>query len=138
MLCYGSYNISDLESFIFGDTGKVWNKCLFLPPLGKGKRLKQAKEEATAEIDHYRLQREKEFRNKETNVSKKPACVLLSYQMLNGKPNCFQEYYLETSANQCGHTDETQGYHLQCLHASFGLFSQALNAFVEEIEDIHH
>uniref|UniRef100_A0A803V0G6 V-type proton ATPase subunit G n=1 Tax=Ficedula albicollis TaxID=59894 RepID=A0A803V0G6_FICAL len=35
---------------------------------GKGKRLKQAKEEATAEIDHYRLQREKEFRNKETNV----------------------------------------------------------------------
>ncbi|XP_035393492.1 V-type proton ATPase subunit G 3 isoform X2 [Cygnus atratus] len=35
---------------------------------GKGKRLKQAKEEAIAEIDHYRLQREKEFRNKQTNV----------------------------------------------------------------------
>ncbi|KFQ31725.1 PREDICTED: V-type proton ATPase subunit G 3 [Merops nubicus] len=33
-----------------------------------GKRLKQAKEEAIAEIDHYRLQREKEFRNKQTNV----------------------------------------------------------------------
>ncbi|KFV70253.1 V-type proton ATPase subunit G 3 [Dryobates pubescens] len=29
---------------------------------------KQAKEEATAEIDHYRLQREKEFRSKQTNV----------------------------------------------------------------------
>ncbi|XP_072724644.1 V-type proton ATPase subunit G 3 isoform X2 [Ciconia boyciana] len=43
-------------------------KSLFLPPLGKGKRLKQAKEEAIAEIDHYRLQREKEFRNKQTNV----------------------------------------------------------------------
>ncbi|NWW13080.1 VATG3 ATPase, partial [Oreocharis arfaki] len=34
----------------------------------KGKRLRQAKEEATAEIDHYRLQREKEFRSKETSV----------------------------------------------------------------------
>ncbi|NXI50045.1 VATG3 ATPase, partial [Chloroceryle aenea] len=34
----------------------------------KGKRLKQAKEEAIAEIDHYRLQREKEFRNKQTSV----------------------------------------------------------------------
>ncbi|KAK0682429.1 VATG3 ATPase, partial [Pygoscelis papua] len=32
------------------------------------KKLKQAKEEAIAEIDHYRLQREKEFRNKQTNV----------------------------------------------------------------------
>lgn len=37
---------------------------------GKGKRLRQAKEEATAEIDHYRLQREKEFRHKQSNVSK--------------------------------------------------------------------
>uniref|UniRef100_A0A8C3TTN2 V-type proton ATPase subunit G n=1 Tax=Catharus ustulatus TaxID=91951 RepID=A0A8C3TTN2_CATUS len=52
----------------------------------KGKRLRQAKEEATAEIDHYRLQREKEFRNKETNVR-------------NSKPDCFQEYYMETPAN---------------------------------------
>ncbi|KFP31358.1 V-type proton ATPase subunit G 3 [Colius striatus] len=33
-----------------------------------GYRLKQAKEEAIAEIDHYRLQREKEFRSKQTNV----------------------------------------------------------------------
>nr|XP_010308922.1 PREDICTED: V-type proton ATPase subunit G 3 isoform X1 [Balearica regulorum gibbericeps] len=29
---------------------------------------KEAREEAIAEIDHYRLQREKEFRNKQTNV----------------------------------------------------------------------
>ncbi|XP_019346751.1 V-type proton ATPase subunit G 3 isoform X1 [Alligator mississippiensis] len=36
--------------------------------LGKGKRLRQAKEEATAEIDHYRLQREKEFRHKQSNI----------------------------------------------------------------------
>ncbi|XP_077188876.1 V-type proton ATPase subunit G 3 [Paroedura picta] len=34
----------------------------------KGKRLKQAKEEAIAEIDHYRLQREKNFRQKQTNI----------------------------------------------------------------------
>ncbi|XP_048354087.1 V-type proton ATPase subunit G 3 [Sphaerodactylus townsendi] len=34
----------------------------------KGKRLKQAKEEAIAEIDHYRLQREKNFRQKQSNI----------------------------------------------------------------------
>ncbi|XP_062973480.1 V-type proton ATPase subunit G 3 [Elgaria multicarinata webbii] len=34
----------------------------------KGKRLKQAKEEATAEIDHYRLQREKDFRHNQSDV----------------------------------------------------------------------
>lgn len=58
------------------------NLCFF-PLLGKGKRLKQAKEEAIAEIDHYRLQREKEFRNKQMNVSEtsmgfcsKPNCLV--------------------------------------------------------------
>ncbi|EOA95861.1 Vacuolar proton pump subunit G 3, partial [Anas platyrhynchos] len=49
------------------EEAKKINPC-FSSPLGKGKRLKQAKEEAIAEIDHYRLQREKEFRNKQTNV----------------------------------------------------------------------
>ncbi|EMP32220.1 V-type proton ATPase subunit G 3 [Chelonia mydas] len=34
----------------------------------KGKRLKKAKEEAIAEIDHYRLQREREFRHKQSNI----------------------------------------------------------------------
>lgn len=79
-------------------------KCLFLPPLGKGKRLKQAKEEATAEIDHYRLQREKEFRNKETNV-RKLRMFFCHANLLSGKPDCFQEYYMETPANQRAHTD---------------------------------
>ncbi|XP_075934353.1 V-type proton ATPase subunit G 1 isoform X2 [Anarhichas minor] len=32
---------------------------------GKNRRLKQAKEEAQAEIEQYRLQREKEFKTKE-------------------------------------------------------------------------
>ncbi|XP_009634486.1 V-type proton ATPase subunit G 3 [Egretta garzetta] len=34
----------------------------------KGREEKRTKPEAIAEIDHYRLQREKEFRNKQTNV----------------------------------------------------------------------
>ncbi|KAK9403986.1 V-type proton ATPase subunit G 3 [Crotalus adamanteus] len=38
------------------------------PILRKGKRLKQAKEEAIAEIDHYRLQREKDFRRKHSKI----------------------------------------------------------------------
>ncbi|KAF5913997.1 hypothetical protein HPG69_010155 [Diceros bicornis minor] len=34
----------------------------------KGKRLKQAKEEAMAEIDQYRMQRDKEFRLKQSKI----------------------------------------------------------------------
>lgn len=40
--------------------------CVF--PIGKNRRLKQAKEEAQAEIEQYRLQREKEFKTKEAAV----------------------------------------------------------------------
>lgn len=44
--------------------------CWGLSPLaGKNRRLKQAKEEAQAEIEQYRLQREKEFKTKEAAVS---------------------------------------------------------------------
>lgn len=41
--------------------------CLSLSA-GKNRRLKQAKEEAQAEIEQYRLQREKEFKTKEAAV----------------------------------------------------------------------
>ncbi|KAM6165910.1 V-type proton ATPase subunit G 3 [Erethizon dorsatum] len=34
----------------------------------KGKRLKQAKEEAKAEIDQYRMEREKEFRLRQSKI----------------------------------------------------------------------
>ncbi|XP_055522227.1 V-type proton ATPase subunit G 3-like [Leucoraja erinacea] len=34
----------------------------------KGRRLKQAKSEAQAEIDQYRLQREREFKHKQDSV----------------------------------------------------------------------
>lgn len=40
----------------------------FSPSAGKNRRLKQAKEEAQAEIEQYRLQREKEFKTKEAAV----------------------------------------------------------------------
>lgn len=43
--------------------------CLFVSlSAGKNRRLKQAKEEAQAEIEQYRLQREKEFKTKEAAV----------------------------------------------------------------------
>lgn len=70
-------NTADLERLTPRDTTASAKQTLGSPPPGKGKRLKQAKDEAIAEIDHYRLQREKEFRNKQTNVSKKPTYVLL-------------------------------------------------------------
>lgn len=41
---------------------------LFPLKTGKNRRLKQAKEEAQAEIEQYRLQREKEFKAKEAAV----------------------------------------------------------------------
>uniref|UniRef100_A0A8D2NQG3 V-type proton ATPase subunit G n=1 Tax=Zosterops lateralis melanops TaxID=1220523 RepID=A0A8D2NQG3_ZOSLA len=44
----------------------LFSPCLALPlGAGKNRRLKQAKEEAQAEIEQYRLQREKEFKAKE-------------------------------------------------------------------------
>lgn len=45
------------------------NTLVCLPSAGKNRRLKQAKEEAQAEIEQYRLQREKEFKTKEAAVS---------------------------------------------------------------------
>lgn len=44
---------------------------------GKNRRLKQAKEEAQAEIEQYRLQREKEFKAKEAAVSSLHHSLLL-------------------------------------------------------------
>lgn len=43
---------------------------------GKNRRLKQAKEEAQAEIEQYRLQREKEFKAKEAAVCFLPHLLL--------------------------------------------------------------
>lgn len=47
---------------------------------GKNRRLKQAKEEAQAEIEQYRLQREKEFKAKEAAVG------LLDHSLLPTQP----------------------------------------------------
>lgn len=47
---------------------------------GKNRRLKQAKEEAQAEIEQYRLQREKEFKAKEAAVG------LLDHSLLPIQP----------------------------------------------------
>lgn len=47
---------------------------------GKNRRLKQAKEEAQAEIEQYRLQREKEFKAKEAAV------CFLNHSLLPAQP----------------------------------------------------
>lgn len=47
---------------------------------GKNRRLKQAKEEAQAEIEQYRLQREKEFKAKEAAV------CFLDHSLLPAQP----------------------------------------------------
>ncbi|XP_045838997.1 V-type proton ATPase subunit G 3 isoform X2 [Meles meles] len=44
------------------------SRSLLETPKGKEKRLKQAKEEAMAEIDQYRMQRDKEFRLKQSKI----------------------------------------------------------------------
>lgn len=67
--------------------GAVWESRLSVLSLfhtvcaletGKNRRLKQAKEEAQAEIEQYRLQREKEFKAKEAAVSSLHHSLLLS------------------------------------------------------------
>lgn len=58
-LCFGKWTLSAFSSFF----------PLVCPwGTGKNRRLKQAKEEAQAEIEQYRLQREKEFKAKEAAV----------------------------------------------------------------------
>lgn len=99
----------------------VWSKSLFFPPLGKGRRLKQAKEEAIAEIDHYRLQREKEFRNKQTTV-RNLHMFFCSVSLLNGKTNCFSVTQGHPQTNMI--TLIKQRYHLQCVYASFWLLDR--------------
>ena len=67
---------------------------------GKNRRLKQAKEEAQAEIEQYRLQREKEFKTKEAAVS---TAILLLTVLL--------QYYCSTTVillqYYCSSTDST-------------------------------
>lgn len=46
---------------------KVWKFLIFI---GKARRLKQAKDEATEEIEKYRQEREKQFKDFEAKVSK--------------------------------------------------------------------
>lgn len=53
---------------------------------GKNRRLKQAKEEAQAEIEQYRLQREKEFKTKEAAVC--TLVLLLPFFLLPPLPLC--------------------------------------------------
>lgn len=59
----------------------VWTSDVTCAPLspspGKNRRLKQAKEEAQAEIEQYRLQREKEFKTKEAAV--RSLCTFQQY-----------------------------------------------------------
>lgn len=63
---------------LFAFMVKGWSvMCSFpfsLSP-GKNRRLKQAKEEAQAEIEQYRLQREKEFKTKEAAVCHQNAVI---------------------------------------------------------------
>jgi hypothetical protein len=44
--------------------------------LGKQKRLKQAKDEATEEIEKYRAEREKQFKEFESKVRDRPLIIL--------------------------------------------------------------
>ncbi|PNJ50092.1 V-type proton ATPase subunit G 3 isoform X1 [Pongo abelii] len=71
---------------------------------GKGKRLKQAKEEAMVEIDQYRMQRDKQFRLKQSKIMGSQSNLsdeieeqtLEKIQELNGHYN----KYMESVMNQ--------------------------------------
>lgn len=56
---------------------------------GKNRRLKQAKEEAQAEIEQYRLQREKEFKTKEAAVCLRHHDLLFIGRLYNKTSNIY-------------------------------------------------
>nr|XP_055175390.1 V-type proton ATPase subunit G 3 isoform X2 [Nyctereutes procyonoides] len=74
---------------------------------GKEKRLKQAKEEAMAEIDQYRMQRDKEFRLKQSKIMGSQSNVseeieeqtLGKIKELNGSYNKYMESVLKQLLN---------------------------------------
>ncbi|XP_058442023.1 V-type proton ATPase subunit G 3 isoform X2 [Marmota monax] len=70
--------------------------CL-VPQNGKGKRLKQAKEEAMAEVDQYRMQRDQEFRLKQSKIMGSQSNV--SYEIEEQTQGKIQE--LNGSYNKC-------------------------------------
>lgn len=82
---------------------------------GKNRRLKQAKEEAQAEIEQYRLQRDKEFKTKEAAVS---------------TTLCFYAQYTINSGNRKlrgrGHTGEWT--HVSADHQQEQQFCNMMNA----------
>lgn len=57
----------DLNRIYFDDT--FTNKSAFTLILGKQRRLKQAKEEAQEEIEKYRLERDRQFKEFEAKVT---------------------------------------------------------------------
>ncbi|KAM5144439.1 V-type proton ATPase subunit G 3 [Callospermophilus lateralis] len=63
----------------------------------KGKRLKQAKEEAMAEVDQYRMQRDQEFRLKQSKIMGSQSNV--SYEIEEQTQGKIQE--LNGSYNEC-------------------------------------
>lgn len=70
--------------------------------IGKNRRLKQAKEEAQAEIEQYRLQREKEFKTKEAAVRiihfliQGSICILISISVFTWVKSCLKIQYFST------------------------------------------
>ena len=52
------------------ESKKKWDDYKYLYFAGKARRLKQAKDEAQSEIDKFKQDREKQFKEYEANVSK--------------------------------------------------------------------
>lgn len=79
---------------------------------GKNRRLKQAKEEAQAEIEQYRLQREKEFKAKEAAVgfphhSLVSSPFALPWQHPQGAASLQQEHFPKCLPVRHSHVSQT-------------------------------
>ena len=54
---------------MFAQLFSLLHACKIICALGKARRLKQAKEDAQAEVDEFRVEREAQFKAHEQNVS---------------------------------------------------------------------
>ncbi|XP_003792353.1 V-type proton ATPase subunit G 3 [Otolemur garnettii] len=83
----------------------------------KGKRLKQAKEEAMAEIDQYRMQKDKEFRLKQSKI-------------MGSQSNLSDEIEEET----LGKIQELNGRYSKCVES---VLNQLLSMVCDMKPEIH-
>ncbi|GAB1285491.1 V-type proton ATPase subunit G 3 [Apodemus speciosus] len=98
---------------------------------GKGKRLRQAKEEAVAETDQYRMQREKDFRLKQSKISYHCSIVEILRMLVMGSQSHLSDEIEEQTLEKI---KELTGSYNKCVD---GVIKQLLSMVCDMKAEVH-